>query len=338
MTKPRLRALVLTAGPGLRLRPLTAQCPKALLPVLGRPLVSATLDRLQAVGCDSVALNLHHLGGAIRETLGDRSGEMRLVYSEESELLGTLGALVPLREFLAAADYVLLVNGDSLCRWPFEELVARHLESGAEATLLLSTRGEASVFGGVAVDGRDRIVGFPGSRTHGAVARDLVFAGACVFAPKLIANVAPGFAGIIADLYVPLLDQGRALQGLVSDVAWHDLGTAGRYLKAVRDWSPAGRQWLAPSASVDGSAKVLGSVIEDGARVGPGSRCLDSLLMPGSSLAAGASVSRVVLGPGASVPADVDVADCMVTARIAGLTSDSRLLDQDLVQTPLGSF
>lgn len=282
-----------------------------------------------------MALNLHHLGGAIRETLGDYSGEMPLVYSRERELLGTLGALAPLREFLAAADYVLLVNGDSLCRWPFEELVDRHLESGAAATLLLSTRGEASVFGGVAVDGRDRIVGFPGSPTRGTVARELVFAGAHVFAPELIDCVAPGFAGIVADLYVPLLEQGRALQGLVSDVPWHDLGTAGRYLKAVRDWSPAGRPWLAPSACVDGSAKVLGSVIEDGACVGPGSRCLGSLLMPGSSLAAGASASRVVVGPGASVPARVNLADCMVTTRVAGLTPESRLLDEDLVETPL---
>lgn len=344
MTKPRLRALVLTAGLGSRLRPLTAQCPKPLLPVLGRPLVSSTLDRLEAAGCDSVALNLHHLGETIREAFGDRHGEMPLVYSRERELLGTLGALQPLRDFLAEADYVLLVNGDSLCRWPLEELVDHHLESGAEATLLLSLTAEVSVFGSVDVDERDRIVGCPGFRPPGTVAgstvageagtRELVFAGAHVFSPSLIDSVAPGFAGIF-DLYARLLEQGRHLQGLVSDTPWHDLGTPRRYLEAVRSWSPAGRSWLAPTARVSGSAEVKESVIEGGARVGPGSRCLDSLLMPGSSLAAGACASNIVLGSGASVPSRMHVADCLLTLRNAGMAPGSRILGENLVETPL---
>ena len=78
-------------------------------------------------------------------------------------------------------------------------------------------------------------------------------------------------------------------------------------------------------------------MIEAGARVGPGSRCSGSLLMPGSSLAAGASVSRVVLGSGASVPAQMHVANCLLTSRGAGLAPASRLVDEDLVETPLDS-
>src|SRR5262245_15471539 len=125
MNRPRVRAVVLAAGLGTRLRPLTATLPKPLLPVLGRPLIAWTLDRLAAAGIEATAINLHHCAGAIPDALGDRFAGMPLVYSHEPEILGTLGALHPLRDFVAPADLVVLVNGDSLCRWPFEELITR---------------------------------------------------------------------------------------------------------------------------------------------------------------------------------------------------------------------
>lgn len=126
MSRPRRRALVLAAGFGRRLRPLTAALPKPLLPVAGRPLVAWTLDALVAAGCEGIALNLHHQGEAIAAALGTHHRGVPLHYSREPEILGTLGAVWPLRDFLAAADEVLIVNGDSLCRWPLRALAARH--------------------------------------------------------------------------------------------------------------------------------------------------------------------------------------------------------------------
>jgi len=137
VTKPRIRALVLAAGEGTRLRPLTSFLPKPLLPVAGRPLIEHTLDRLAKVGCEAVAINLHHLGDAIRDHLGDDHQGMPITWSEErDERLGTLGALHPLRDFLRPAEVILLVNGDSLCAWPFSRLLRRHRDGGAAATLL----------------------------------------------------------------------------------------------------------------------------------------------------------------------------------------------------------
>ena len=92
----RLRALVLAAGLGKRLRPLTYQCPKPLLPVLGEQLVRLTLKRLEAAGCEAAALNLHQLGAEIEAALGQSFGSMRLVYSREEELL-IAGGVVWLR-------------------------------------------------------------------------------------------------------------------------------------------------------------------------------------------------------------------------------------------------
>nr|HRC87119.1 nucleotidyltransferase family protein [Thermoanaerobaculia bacterium] len=148
MAAPPLRALVLAAGLGTRLRPLTASCPKPLLPVAGTPLLAHTLARLAEVGCEAVAINLHHLGEAIRGHFGDRFCGMELRYSPEPEILGTLGALGPLREFLGAAPSFLVINGDSLCDWPLAELLEAHGRAGTLATLLVSSRAEPSSFGG----------------------------------------------------------------------------------------------------------------------------------------------------------------------------------------------
>ncbi|HSM15042.1 MAG TPA: sugar phosphate nucleotidyltransferase, partial [Thermoanaerobaculia bacterium] len=84
-----MRALVLAAGRGERLRPLTAELPKPLLPVAGRPLVEHTLERLRAAGVEAVAINLHHRGERIRSALGESWHGLPLCYSEEPRLLGT---------------------------------------------------------------------------------------------------------------------------------------------------------------------------------------------------------------------------------------------------------
>ena len=122
----RLRAVVLAAGLGTRLRPLTGTQPKPALPVAGVPVAGRTLALLAQAGCESAAVNLHHLGDRMRAALGDSVAGMPLVYSEEEEVQGTLGALWPLRDFCATADTLVVVNGDSLCRWPLARLLRAH--------------------------------------------------------------------------------------------------------------------------------------------------------------------------------------------------------------------
>ena len=218
MTRPRLRAVVLAAGLGTRLRPLTAEVPKALLPVLGRPLISWTLERLAAAGVEATAINLHHRADAIPAALGERFGAMPLIYSREPAILGTLGALHPLREFLAPADLVVLVNGDSLCRWPFEELIARQAAPRCAqpplATLLVSSTADAGAFGGgVAVNDAGRIATLlPGASPH----RRFVFIGAHVFAPALALEAPAAFSDIVRDLYEPRLAAGARIDALTT--------------------------------------------------------------------------------------------------------------------------
>jgi mannose-1-phosphate guanylyltransferase len=304
-----VRALVLAAGLGLRLRPLTAACPKPLLPVAGATLLATTLDCLVEAGCEAAAINLHHLGGSIRDAFGARFRTMPLTWSEEPELLGTLGALAPLRGFFAAAGTILLLNGDSLCRWPLASLLARHRAAaarGARATLLLSARADPAAFGGgVGVGPRGEVrTLFAGDAARGPMARRLVFAGAHALVPELLARVPAGASDSVRDLYRPLLDEGERLASLVTRRRWHDLGTPRRYLDAVGETLAARRSsFISATARVAAGARLRRVDVEAGAVIEEGARVEDALLLPGARIGPGAVVRDAIVGFGAAVRA-----------------------------------
>jgi mannose-1-phosphate guanylyltransferase len=338
----RLRALVLAAGLGTRLRPLTDELPKPLLPVLGQPLLGLTLRRLAAAGCEAAAINLHHGASQVRRAFGGEHAGLPLTWSEEPHLLGTLGALGPLAGFFAAADLALIVNGDSLCRWPLAELLRRHLERGALATLLLAARADPADFGGgVAVDRAGRVLELrPGGAPAGVPAmlaarsrelsgvaclppargvRRRVFAGAHVLSRRLLQRIAAHPAtpptDFVRDLYESLLAvQPGCLDSLTTGRRWHDLGTPRRYLEAALDWAGARGRWISASAEVSPSAVVRRSNVEAGARIGAGAMVEDSVLLPGARVGAGCEVRGSILGPGAELPAGNHLASELVVA------------------------
>lgn len=302
-SRPRLRALVLAAGLGTRLRPLTERVPKPALPVCGTPILGHTLSALAAAGCEAAAINLHHRGEVIRRALGDRWQGLPLTYSEEPEILGTLGALAPLRSFLEAADLVLLVNGDSLCRWPFDRLIAHHLARSAAVTLLLATRPNVTEFGGgVGVDGQGRVVSFRSSGDDARhIARRAVFAGAHVLAPSLLEEVAPHPSDIVRNLYEPRLAKGEVIHSLSTTRSWHDLGSPERYRLGVLDWAKG--PWVSKEARIEKGASVTASVVEAGAFIETGAVVRDSVILPGAHIGRAAVIQRCVVGFGTAVPA-----------------------------------
>jgi NDP-sugar pyrophosphorylase family protein len=303
--KPTLRGVVLAAGLGLRLRPLTDEIPKPLLPVAGKPILAHTLDALARAGCEAVAINLHHLGKMIRAAIGDAHRGMPIEYFDEPEILGTLGALPPMRDFLRPAGLLILANGDSLCRWPVESLIARHRATGARATLLLATRPDpAELGGGVGIDRRGRIVQMRDAPAVGVVARRRVFAGMHVFAPELLGEISEGPADIVESLYLPLLARGERIESFATRALWHDLGNRRRYLEGALAWvagRPGGR-WISPSAEISPTASIDRSILEAGCRIAAGATIERSVLLPGAAIGAGSVLRSALLGPGVSVP------------------------------------
>lgn len=316
----RLRGVVLAAGLGTRLRPLTHSLPKPLLPIAGTPLLSRTLGELEAAGCEAVAINLHHKGDKISSHFSDRFGAMEIVYSWERELLGTLGALAPMADFLAPADLVVVVNGDSLCHWPLSRLIRQHGKAGASATLLVSGRSDPADYGGgIGIDRHGSVVTFRPGRVFGEVAERRVFAGAHVFAPDLVNRLAHEPADFVSDLYEPLLAAGGRIHAYQTLRPWFDLGTPRRYLEATLDFARRNgsrlgrRSWISPEATIDAEATVRRSVIEAGVVIEAGAEIDRSLVLPQTRIGAGARVRESVLGFSVKLRSGTGVERRMIT-------------------------
>ncbi|MDE2689219.1 MAG: NDP-sugar synthase [Acidobacteriota bacterium] len=337
----RVRALVLCAGRGERLRPLTAAVPKALLPVAGRAVALRTIDLLHRAGCEA-AVNLFHLGDAVRRGLESEAvaAGIELRFEVEPELLGTLGAVVNLRDFLADADDVVLVNGDSLCRWPLREALDRHRRSGADVTLQVGWNDR--VGGGVEVDGRGLVVGLRDLRVGPVRGRKRTFQGLQVLSRRVLERIPPRPSSndIVEGLYQPLLRSGGRIVGFRCRRPWHDLGTPRRYLEGALDWGrTAGsrkrrRRFVAPGVSVAPGATVEHSVLEPGSRVGEGAVVERSLVMPGARIGSGAQLLEAIVAPGIRVPGHARIDGQLVTPADWGPGAGSRERD-GLVFTPL---
>lgn len=360
MSKPRLRALILSAGFGTRLRPLTFDLPKPLLPIGGEPAAGWTLRRLQAAGCEAAALNLHSLPDSIRSFFGSSYFGLPLTYSHEPEIQGTYGALYPLRDFLRDADAVVMVNGDSLCDWPVRQVVEHHLKEAAEATLLLLERPpDSALGGGIAIDAEGRVVqmrGYepaPGGRR---VASRHVFSGLHVLSPSVFDVIDERAGDILELLYQPLLSEGGRLASLVTGRRWHDLGTPGRYYAAALEeaalhGSLGRRLWrriarprrLAPPlppisalAAIDPTARVHRSQVARGSVIGGSAEISASLILWEARLGEGCRVRGSIVGPGVVLPPGSEVIQRMICRHDPRhVLNDSESLIADLVYTPL---
>ncbi len=181
-----MKGMILAAGLGTRLRPLTLERPKALVEVAGRPLIAYDLLLLRRHGIEEVIINSHHHGDALRDTLGDGSEYgLHIVYSAEDPLLDTGGAIKNVEGLLGDDDFVI-VNGDTIIDLPLDALIAAHRARRAAATLVLRHDPEQARYGIVEIDADDRIRRFLGRPPDVAVPlAAYMFAGVHVVSPRI---------------------------------------------------------------------------------------------------------------------------------------------------------
>ncbi len=233
-----MKAMVLAAGLGTRLRPLTDTIPKPLLPVAGRPILLWNLLLLKRHGITDIIINLHHLGEQIVQALGDGSRfGMRVAYSHEPVLLGTGGGIKQAAPFLKDGSFLVL-NGDTLSACDLTGLLSAHRAGGALVTLALREDPEAARWGPVTVDAHSRILQINGAPPLRDPPKPLplpcMFAGIHLLEPAVLDDIPPG-PGSIIDVYLSLLRQGRMLQGYRMSGYWSDVGTSERYAEAQQD-------------------------------------------------------------------------------------------------------
>jgi mannose-1-phosphate guanylyltransferase len=305
-------AMVLCAGLGTRLRPLTGRVPKTAVPVCGVPLVRWTLALLAGAGVRRAVVNVHHLAGEMRRAAEEagRALGIAVAISDEPVIAGTGGALREARPLLAGADAILLLNGDVLFDVDLPAALAAHRAAGALATMVLLAMPAGGRYAAVEVDRGGavrRIAGAFGPGGDGLVPWH--FSGVHVLSPAILDRVPaePFECDVNRHVYPPLMASG-AVRGLAVDGYWNDLGTPARYLEASRDVL-LGRVPLARFAAADPLA--ASREIAPGVRAGPGAR-----------IDRGARViAPTFVGARATVPAGATVADAVIwedTALAAG--------------------
>jgi NDP-sugar pyrophosphorylase family protein len=229
--------MILAAGFGTRLRPLTNTIPKPLLPVGGTPLIVWNLLLLKRYGFRDVVINLHHLGPMIQQTLGTGSQfGLRLLYSHEPVILGTGGGIKQAERYFSN-EPVLILNGDTLFDLNLEALCAFHGERKAVATLVLREDPDAAKWGLVEVGPDDRIVRINGKGLADATVptKPRMFAGIHILHSRLLWDIPKEVASSIIDPYVAAIGRGEPVLGFDLTGYWSDVGTPERYGQAERD-------------------------------------------------------------------------------------------------------
>jgi mannose-1-phosphate guanylyltransferase len=225
---------VLSAGYGERLRPLTNTVPKPLLEVGGRPLIHYALLLLRHAGISEVAVNVHHLGDAIEDALGDgKALGVRITYSHEKTLAGTGGPLAILRDYFGDNRFVLL-NCDTIMDLDLSTLIGLHQRRGALATFVLRDSGDPDAYSRIECDreGRIRRMRLLSGRTRGrfedyppaldpnvaGALKPYMYCGVMVAEPELFSAIdrPPPFS-LMRDLFAPMLTRDTALHGYVHD-------------------------------------------------------------------------------------------------------------------------
>ncbi|HVL67338.1 MAG TPA: NDP-sugar synthase [Vicinamibacterales bacterium] len=300
-------ALVLTAGLGTRLRPLTYLRAKAAVPVNGQPLAVRVSAWLAAHGFVRQVLNLHHHPATITAVLGDGSGvgaEVR--YSWEQPVLGSAGgprhALPLLTD--AGDERFLIVNGDTLTDADLDALLAAHARARALVTMALVPNPAPHKYGGVAVSGDGYVTGFT---RRGAALDSYHFIGLQVVESRAFAPLADGVpAESVGALYPSLIAQDpRSVAAFISDAAFHDIGTPGDCLRTSLHYaSVEGSRLVAPSARIAPDATVERTAVWDDVTIGAGARLVECIVGDGVHIPGGASFERAAIVPaGARTPA-----------------------------------
>lgn len=292
-------ALILTAGLGTRLRPLTDVRAKPAIPVAGQPMIRRIATWLVSKDVDDLVLNLHHRPETLTACLGDgRDLGVRVRYSwEQPRILGSAGG-PRLARAIVGADTFFIVNGDTLTDVDLQTLADAHAASGALATLALVPNREFRRYGGVRLDAEGRVTGFV--RRGPAAEGSYHYVGVQVVAGRVFDGVESGtVASSIGGVYDALIaDRPGAVRGVVSDAAFYDVGTPGDYWRtslAVAAAEGTSHSSVGCGARIDASARVTQSILWDDVGVGAGVQLDECIVTDGVNVPAGSSHRRTIL-------------------------------------------
>jgi mannose-1-phosphate guanylyltransferase len=322
-----MKAMVLAAGKGTRLFPLTGEIPKPMAPVVGKPIIQHIFELLAETGLEEVHVNVHYLADAILDVYGSTTSVngTKVCITREDKLMGTAGSVKRIADHFD--ETFIVVMGDALTDVDIRDVVAFHKERGALATLALMRVADTSQYGVVELDSKQNIVGFQEKPNRGEAVSNLANTGIYVLEPEALSYIPEDtFFDFAEDVFPRLLKSGEKLVGYEDNFYWSDIGTLEAYHAAQHDalsgkvrlripgeqrsedlWIDRGAR-LHPTATLQG-----GIVLRQDAVVGQGVTLIgDVTVGSGCQIRPGATVKRSILLPGSSVGGSAYLESCIV--------------------------
>jgi mannose-1-phosphate guanylyltransferase len=320
---PALPALVLAAGLGTRLDPLTRLVAKSAVPLAGRSLIERVLGWLHGQGVRDVVINLHHRPETITAVVADGAHlGLRVRYSWEREILGSAGG--PRRALpLLDADTILITNGDTLADVALAPMLAAHERNRAEATMTLVRNPRPDHYNSVVLDGDDRVTAFvPKSSSDLDAVAPFHFIGIQIARASLFAPLEDGVpAETVGGIYRERVAASPgSVRGWRVTVPFVDVGTARDYLYASLALAAGARD---------------ASVIEKGAMVNPSARIVRSVVWPRARVGAHAVLQDTVVAGDVAVPAGFEARDVAIVPASVVRAGDRAEIRGDLGLFPL---
>jgi mannose-1-phosphate guanylyltransferase len=306
-----VHAVVLVGGFGTRLRPLTNDIPKPMLPIVHRPMIVRLVEQLARGGVTDVVLALGFKPEPFAAAFpGDRLGDVRMHYAVEPEPLDTAGAIAFAARSVGIDSTFVVANGDIVSDVDIAGLVARHRGLGADATIHLTPVDDPSAFGVVECDADGTVRRFVEKPAPGVTDSNTINGGTYVLEPGVLDLIEPGRRiSVERDTFPKLVAAGR-LSAYATDDYWLDTGRPDLYLQANLDLA-SGRRGevdeapIAAGAVVDPTATVRDSLVGAGCDVAAGATVIDSVLLPGAVIETGASVRASIVAGTIGTAADV---------------------------------
>ena len=324
-----MKSIILVGGVGTRLRPLTYETPKQMLPLVGVPMIECVFTTLAEHGITDAVLSLGDLPDRFIEAYPNVVGAgVNVSYAVEPEPLDTAGAIRFAANFADIDDTFLVVNGDVLTDLDITRLVAFHRDHDAEATIALHEVDDPSRFGVVPTTTEGRVIAFVEKPPKDHAPTNLINAGTYVFEPSVLDRIAPsGRVSVERDTFPALAATGR-LYAMPDDAYWLDTGTPQAFLQANFDLmlgkigghgakGVVDGSWREPSATIDESAQLINAVIDRQCVIEADVVLEQTVLMPGAVVEHGAVVRSSIIGPRAVIGSYSNLdATCVVGANV----------------------
>lgn len=356
-----MKAMLLAAGLGERMRPLTLGRAKPSLPLLNRSIIGHVLDHLKRHDVTEVVINLHYEPESIRGLLGDGSRHgVKVHYSEEPIIMGTAGGLKKAEPLLKDSGTFFMINSDSITDCDLGAALKKHREAAALATMVLVPVRTGVDYGLVEVGDRDRVTrisGKPAGETDPHASR-YHFAGIHVLEPEIFSAIPPaGRSEINSEVYPRLLHEGRLIKAYIHNGFWREMGNPGLYLEGALAYLKSGRDQglealrsaagvyldrttLPPGTTIDppviigrgtavgtGCSFMNGVIIGKQARVGEGCSLRSTVVWDGARVGDGASLSECIVTSGVYVPPGVSLSH-KIFLRAEGYTGKKDKLER----------